>query len=323
MTYLVQSVAAITDIPTNLVAFAVARGWSSGGAGNIVNPVTGQSYTIFVTGLHTISISAAGTGIVASLRVPYLLGAYPGSPVVSLPSQMHQFGNNAAYVAPDSEPYIACVIECGYNQYRHMYIGSIVKAGDFTNGDVFSTNNFVEQTTSSAELNISYLDKRNRFLFGAYTTNAKAGGGARITHADNAVTWRDFVVSTTFSGNGDVGPLLDGTDVFGGNRDGCNDGFVYRGHADYGAAQILTPINLYCSKADLDANYRIVPLGHVSGARLVDMKNLSPGQQVLIGADTWRVFPEFTKSTSPTFSHSANAFWTAETSYNFGIAYRE
>lgn len=323
MTYLVQSVAAISDIPANIVAFAVARGWTSGGAGNIVNPVTGQSYTITTSGSATLSIAAAGTGIVAALRVPYLLGTYPASPVISLPSQIHLFGNNAAYVAPDSEPYISCVIECGYNQYRHIYIGSIVKAGDFTNGDLFSTNNFVEQTTGSAELNVSYISTRNRFLFGAYNTNAKAGGGARISHASNAVPWRDFVVSTTFNGVGDVGPLLDGTDIFGGNRDGCNDGFVYRGHSDYGAAQILTPVNLYCSKADLDANYRIVPLGHASGVRLVDMKNLSPGQQITIGATTWRVFPEFTKSASQVFSHALNIFWAAETSNNLGLAYRE
>lgn len=323
MTYLVQAVAAISDIPANIVAFAVARGWTSGGAGNIVNPSTGQSFTITTTGLATLSIAAAGTAIIASLRVPYLAGVYPASPVISLPSQIHMFGNNSPYTSPDSQPYISCIIECGYNQYRHIYIGSIVRAGDYTNGDLFSVNNFYEQLSGSAESNVSYLNTINRFLFGAYTINAKAGGGARISHADNPITWRDFVCLTTLQGNNDVGPTLDGTEIFGGNRDGCNDGLVYRGHADYGAAQVLTPVNLYASKADLDANYRIIPLGHASGVRLVDMKNLSPGQQITIGADSWRVFPEFSKSASLTFSHALNVFWAAETSYNLGLAYRE
>ncbi len=317
MTYLVQSVATLSDVVTNLVAFAVARGWTSGGAGNIVHPTTGQSYDL-TTGTNTLTVTATASGVSASFRLPYLLGVHPASPVVSLPSQIHLFGNNAAYTAPDSEAFVACVVECGYNQYRHIYIGALVKAGDYTNGDLFSTNNFYEGQSSS-DRDIYYYEAGHRYLFGAHTNNLKAGGGARITHVDNPVTWRDFVCSVGTDNEED----LDGTEIFGGNNDGTNDGLVYRGHAEYGAAQVLVPVNLYVPKGDLGVDYRFIPVGHASGVRLVDMKNLSPGQQITIGADAWRVFPEFTKSATTLISRAVNVWWPAESSYNLGLAYRE
>lgn len=320
MTYAVQAVATVGDVVTSIVAFAVARGWTSGGAGNIVNPVTGQSYDL-TTGTNTLTVTATGSGVSASFRLPYLLGVYTATPIVSLPSQVHLFGNNSPYSAPDSVPYISCVVECGYNQYRHIYIGSIVRAGDYTNGDVFSTNNFYE-AGSGTPTSVSYSYTGHRYLFGAHTANAKAGGGAKITHVDNADTWREFSCLLETS-TLDAPERFLGTEVFGGNNDGTNDGFLYRAHAEYGAAQILVPINLYVSKASLGSDYRIRPVGHVSGARLVDMQNLAPGQQISIGSDNWRVFPEFTKSATLTITRASGQWWPAESSYNLGLAYRE
>jgi hypothetical protein len=321
MTYSIQSVSALSDIPAAVVAFAVARGWGSGGAANIVHPITGQSYTMSISG-DRFTISASG-GKDATFRLPYTLGTYPSGPVVSLPSQLHMFGNNSPYTSPDSEPYLAFVVECGYNLYRHFYVGSLVRAGDYTDGDLLACNNFYEGE-SSFLTSVSYLYEGHRFLFGGYSSNAQNGGGAKITHVDNPITWREFDCpmdggsSANYTEN-----QLDGSEIFGGNRDGTNDGFVYRGHADYGAAQILIPVNLYVSKGDLGLNYRIIPVGHASGVRLVDMKNLSPGQQVSIGSDDWRVFPEFSKSATTTITRSSGAWWPAESSYNLGLAYRE
>lgn len=322
MTYTVQSVAALSDIPAAISTFSTARGWASGGAGNIVHPITGQSYNITTSG-NFLTVTAVGSGLTSVFRLPYLNGAYPSSPVVSLPSQVHLLGNNSPYVSPDSEPYIACIVECGYNQYRHIYIGSLVKAGAFTDGDLFSTNNFYEAENATIT-SILYNGDRNRFLFGGYTQNNRPGGGAKISHASNLVTWRDFVLPLDGAGSTNHSEFkMDGTEIFGGNGDGTNDGFVYRGHADYGAAQVLVPANLYVSKGNLGAAFRFIPVGHASGVRLIDLKNLSPGQQVTIGSDQWRVFPEFTKSALTSISRASGVWFPQESSHNLGLAYKE
>lgn len=318
MTYSVVAVASVTDIPAAISTFAVARGWSSSGAGVITNPVTGRTYTITAdSGTNTVTIAASGTGITAGTKMPYL-GTV--TPVALTPTQLHLFGNNAAYVSPDTEPFIACVIECGFNHYRHLYMGGIVKAGAFTDGDLFSSNNFSEYFTSVSSVDIN--SSKHRTLFRGYCNAARAGGGALITHADNATPWRDFAGPIdSFPG---FEEFMDGTEIYGGNMDGVNDGRVFRGHINFGSAQLLVPVSLYVSKGNDGADYRFVPVGHASGVRLVDMKDLTPGQQCLIASTAWRVFPEFSKASGRTATKSSSgAWWQSETSQYLGLAYRE
>jgi hypothetical protein len=316
MTYTIEPVSNITEIPALISDFAVARGWSSSGDGIITHPLTGRTYTI-TAGSRLVTVACTGTSITAVAKMPYV-GA--GSPVEYDPTQVHIFGNNSPYDSPDTEPFIAFVVECGYNRYRHFYIGSIVKAGNYTDGDLFSCNNHSEYFTSVSTLDIT--SSRQRYMFRGYCNATRAGGGARIVHAANATTWRDF--AGPIDGGDPFEETMDGTEVYGGNMDGVNDGRVYRGSVNFGAAQLLVPVSLYVSKGDLGADYRFIPVGHASGVRLVDMVNLTPGQQCMIGGDAWRVFPEFRKSTARTVSKVTSPdHWSEETSYYLGLAYRE
>ena len=316
MTYSVVPVSNITDIPVAISNFAVGRGWSSSGGGVITNPVSGQTYTV-TAGSGLVTAAATGTAVVAAAKRPFV-----GPDVIGVgyePTQVHLFGNNSPYASPDSEPYIVCVIEFEYNRYRHFYFGGIVKAGGYTHGDLFSCNNHSEFFSSVTSLN--FESSRQRNLFRGFCNGTRQGGAAKITHVNNANTWREF--SGPISTCPGFQTVMDGTEIYGGNCDGINDGRVYRGSVNFGSAQLLVPVSLYMSKGNLGVNYRFIPVGHVSGARLVDMFNLTPGQQCLIGGTAWRVFPEFRKSTARTVSKVGTDHWSEETSHFCGLAYKE
>lgn len=317
MTYTVFPVSDITEIPALISTFAVSRGWSSSGSGVITNPVTGRVYTI-TAGSRLVTVACSGTSITATAKMPFVGPASPG--VAYDPTQIHVFGNNSPYSAPDTQPFIAFVVECGYNRYRHFYIGGIVKAGAYTDGDLFSCNNMSEYLSLASSVDIA--NSKQRYMFRGHCDATRDGGGARIVHADNPVSWRDFSgpVDTGFNG---FETQMDGTEIYGGNMDGVNDGRVYRGAINFAAAQLLVPVNLYVSKGDLGVDYRFIPVGHASGIRLVNMDSLTPGQQCVIGLNHWRVFPEFRKSSSRTATRIGGDHWSEETSYNLGLAYRE
>lgn len=323
MTYTVTTVAGVADIPKAITDFAALRGWTTT-ADSVTNPVTGLKTTITTLNTDEVFLTPTG-GPKSRTRMPWLNGSYQ-SPDISIPTRVHLFGNNSPYAAPDSEPFIACVVECGFNQYRHLYIGGLVKAGAYTDGDVVAANTF-----NPYHNEYLYHHHGNKLLFRAYTNvYGNEPGGVKVTHAGNPTyPWRTFKSAVDGSGNGRMTSMT-GEEVFGGNGDGVNDGEVFHGHADYAAGQVLVPVNLYCPNGNDGVDYRIRPLGHVSGARLVDMKNLEPGQQITISSDAWRVFPELSKRVekSAPFPGTAGTstvpyYWPFETSYNYGLAYRE
>ena len=54
---------------------------------------------------------------------------------------------------------------------------------------------------------------------------------------------------------------------------------------------VMTPINVSVVRSDL--NYH--PLGVVHGIRYLDMTNYQPGDEFVLGSDTWKVFPIYNK----------------------------
>jgi hypothetical protein len=317
MTYDLQAVTSWADVLAEIVTFANARGWTTT-ANTIQNPSTGLVTTLSTTA-DRITLAPAG-GIQSRCRRPWLNGTYPGSPVALNPVQCHLFGNNSPYSAPDTEPYVAAVVGFGFNAYRHIYIGTLVAAGAYTDGDVVCCNDFSLQGSSPGD--IYPTSERLRYLFGAYNRHedgATYAGGAKITHVDNATTWRTFYKPNTSN----FMQSLTGSEVFGGNRDGVADGMVYRAHADFASGQLMVPVNLYCSDGNDGSNYRIRPLGHVSGVRLIDMENMAPEQQFSISADDWRAFPEFSKRADTFLDWTGASYFPYESSGYFGLAYRE
>lgn len=336
MAYAVNVITDIDQIPAELAAFASARGWTVVGT-TITRPGGGLSFEITtakylpadppVSKQQLIITDTATPTQRAWTSLPQLDGTDLDNPVILTPTKIHMFGNDTPY---DPAPYIAFVIECGYNHYRHGYIGNMVKYGSYTGGEVISLNYF-SQGFIGPDGSITFDSLDHRYGFSA-RNNAGAGtgpvgldsGGANIVHVDNINTWRKFDGPTTPIALND----LLGDELFGGNQDTVNSGLVRRGFSDFAGAGVLVTPLLFCSNGADGVDYRIRPLGFPAGVRLINMQDISPGDQIAVGTRQWRCFPEFQKNDATTVYRggagtSTGFWWEDETSYLVGLAYPE
>ena len=182
--YSTQTATDIEDIPALIRAFAADRGWTVNGDA-ITRPGGGIAWTISAEkqsfGYHIIRVYQDGLTGSAERHtftcLPRLRGT-SGNPQVLTPSKVHLFGNEDPFDGPDSEPFIVCVIECGYNHYRHVYIGGVVKFGDFTGGDCICMN-FVNQYYWGGSPTNSWSSDWSKFMFSAkHSANNNSGSYA-------------------------------------------------------------------------------------------------------------------------------------------------
>jgi hypothetical protein len=335
MAYSEQVATAITDIPALIAAFANTRGWTVAGT-TLTSPSGTRSFeiTASIGGTNNRDHRIFITDTVTATRrawtdLPWVDGT-DGNPTVLTPTKVHLFGNDTPY-APAA--FIACVIECGYNNYRHLYIGEMVKVGNYTGGEVICANYFNKSYTGFTGGSYDWYSTANKFLFSAHhnagngPTGADAGG-INMVHADNDVPYRYFDGPAGLN----AGTSMTGVEVFGGIMDSINSGLVYHGLSDYAGAAILTPFNLFVPDSDnVGSNLRIRPVGYPAGPRMVNMESLEPGETIDVGGDNWKVFPEFRKSfetlikygTSRDDGGAGGYYPVRESSYLVGIAYPE
>lgn len=340
MAYSEQTATSILDVPALIAAFAQARGWSRSGT-TITRPGGGRSFeiTATITGTnnrqHRLFITnTAQPTHKAWCQLPWVDGV-SGNPFILTPTKVHLFGNDDPW---DEAPWIAAVIECGYNHYRHVYIGNVAKIGNFTGGEIIAANTF-NWGYSGSSGSASYNSDNNHYLMSANygpdgqhtggTPTGIAAGGIYVDHAENANPYR------VFDGPAGTDARLNMTNgmAFGGARDSINSGLVYRGVSDFAGSNILVPINLFAPDSinfsGTDARFR--PLGYAAGVRMIDMRGIEPGQSIQVGNEDWRVFPEFSKRTAQSVGYGTSRpdggaggyYWQYETSYMLGLAYPE
>lgn len=321
MAYSEQVATTNSEIPPLIAAFASARGWTVSGT-QITRPGGGLPISISAVDSDKISISAIGGGG-GTIKFPYRNGPSEGSPLIVQPTKIHLFGNETPW---DEEPWIAVVVECGYNAYRHIYIGNMEKVGNYTGGEVIGTNGFREDYRYHSGGNISYNSDDLRYLFSAYHVEFTDNdcGGVNIVHADNATNWR------VFNGPANSSPKDDftGDEVLGGAMDSISSGLLHKGISDYAGSNILIPFNLYaCDSVGIQDDVRFRPIGYPPGVRMINMQGLDPGQSIQVGNVNWRVFPEFSKrnnTTVPYGTSNPDGYYPPyETSFMLGLAYPE
>ena len=145
----------------------------------------------------------------------------------------------------------------------------------------------------------------------------RQSGGVHAVHANNANSWR-----RSFAAAHDLIEFLD-TEVYGGFKDDINDGFVAFGISPFAGSSILTPINLYAPR-NPGVGVGFAPMGRPAGVRMVNMRDLNPGSQIVVGAVNWRVFPAFSKNASVNPGNpTAGNYPTFESSHYVGYAYPE
>lgn len=336
--YSQYTITALTDVPALVKAFADARGWTTGGTSaspEFLRPGGTRTFKMAVSvvgAAHNISlfnkdIPAHKT----STDMPRLNG-YEGTPgvptsilpTVMLPTKLHLLGNDLSGGKP---LFIAIIIECGFNLYRHLYLGNMVKMGNYTGGEVISSNHSRFSNSSSVfTMNWAAYTSRRLLFGGNHSLAVDDFGGVYVDHADNPTTFRRF----RFTNPGSQ-VQVDGLEVIGGNGDGMNDELVGRAKATFAGTSLLVPCNLYIGRATGRADGRLSAIGQPSGARLFNMQGVDPGSQVDIGGKLWRCFPELAKNEVENIPQGRNSdgsvntarYAAHESSFMAGLAYAE
>lgn len=320
MAYTESAISAITDAPALIRSFASSAGWTVDGSGNITRPGGGQSFSVGANynGPNNQNgdlyfIRNDDTTKIAYARGPRLNGVSANAPFVPAPTKLHCIGGTVP------EAYLGVVVEYGFNLYRHLYLGNMVKLGSYTGGEVFSANNHYDWGVSFNYSFDAYIENNMRYLFSANNLEGvNFAGGVHVVHADNPVPWRSF------SGLAGLQPATFPANwmVLGGLKDSVNDHYTNYASSTFSGAAILVPINLWCPKTNSGGATLYAPIGHPAGVRMLRMDGLTPGQSVEVGNKIWRIFPEFRKLETSFIPRGT--FWNAyESSGVFGLAYLE
>jgi hypothetical protein len=331
MAYQQTNIVAVTDIPDIVATFAQANGWvvntATAGAPVFTHPSLAGALPMRLTATiggtnnqnHDVIWEEANVSVSTSkavCRSPKLAGS-SNNPTVPSPTNLHLF------VSLTPEPFIAGVIEYGFNLDRHFYFGYLCKAGVFDGGEVIC--GMAGPGAIFTNSDISYTDESSfKFLFEArHDSNILAdadSGGVHVDHPNNPNPWRVINATDAPSPFGNFA----GDEIIGGFGDGINDGYLARGNSSYAGSAILSPINMYMSKP-ITGDTLFTPVGSPAGVANVNMRDLEPGQQVTIGSDTWRVFPAAAKDARTVMSGNvANGYYRDyETSFYVGHAYLE
>lgn len=315
MAYSQVSVSAITDIPAAVATFAAANGWTVSGQNykygsgvefTLSATISGYDHELKWTATSDVRVTSA-----AKIRSPKLNGT-ASVPSVSIPSSVHLFTSSTP------APFLAIVVEYGFNSYRHLYLGYLQKHGSFTGGEVLGATHF-PASSSAPRYPITYRDDDVQYLFGARSRafdNANQGG-VLVDHASNATKWRRFYGPTGIN----TITNFAGTEAVGGFKDDINDGYIARGRSTYAGINLLTPINLYAAQGS-GGSVAFIPVGAPAGIRAVNMTDIDPKSSITITTDDWMCFPAISKA-ADSVAKSTSGWGAGETSAMVGYAYRK
>ncbi|MBK3745245.1 hypothetical protein G3A39_39360 [Paraburkholderia aspalathi] len=335
MAYAEYSISSVTDIPQLVEDFARTVGWWVGTGAILRHPdyegngPGGLRFQLSasVSGIdHRITWKCQDTGFENSqafTRSPVLANpANTAQAVVQIPSKLFLISRL------DPEPYIAIVIEYGYNLYRHLYFGFAEKVGDYQGGEIVSGCNGWQSTYGTGTSGVRWdLRSWTSQLFNGVQSNTTRNnsGGIHIQHADNAQPWRRFspVRLPNISAAEDLTLLFDGSECIGGYGDSFNDPYVSKGKNAVAGASVLTPINLMSTQM-VTGDVRFIPVGIPAGVRMINIQELESQAISDVGGENWYSFAAFAKRNDLfTRKEATLTRWpNTESSYFLGYAYR-
>jgi len=203
----------------------------------------------------------------------------------------HFFENDA------SPAYVHVVVEVITDQFVHFGFGEIEKVGDWTGGEYVygqKHSSTTGLTTSSSWLLDGGLDNSSTDEQFAATLHMEGLPGMGVSEKWGQVWGSTVGQPNDTAGNAKVivqggyrgGPIAHSFGVFGGSN---TSGLI----PSY-------PIGVWYRDI---ANNRAYFLGFQADVRATNMKNFAPGEEVVIGSDTWVFFPASIRTLDPiTFS---------------------
>lgn len=332
MAYAVHAITSITEIPALWAAFAASAGFivdnSVPSAPTIKHPgyAGGLPFRMqtSISGLnHDIRVdSATVVTNVSVTRSPILNPTLTtGGAAAVLPTKVHFIGDTTG------EPFLATVVEYGFNLYRHVYVGYMEKSSSYSGGEVISGSNFAPTELGSGVQSTVYNAARSIYQPPFCVSTNLEAGGVRVVHANSPAAWRRFwATGTTSSATiSTFASTSRGVTVLGGWRDNVNTGYANSGQSNFSSSAILSPVNLLITK-DNSGKTVFQQIGRVSGARMVNVRNIEPGAQVAVGSKNWIVFPCISKRSDPTYQQASPAsgsrYPNINNSSHEGMAYR-
>lgn len=173
--------------------------------------------------------------------------------------------------------YMHVVVSPSAGIYMHFSFGVLNKAGAY-NGGSYVTGGFWDPAGNFPYVS-EYQYNRGAFDCHSYTT------GMEINFKDQGTHW---YTAQDYSGAGAPQTGPNGEQIcFGGCRYGAyHEHFLDNPNTSTGLA-ILLPMPFYAKVAA----GRYLPLGNPKDVRGINMVNYSPQDEIVIGSDTWKVFP--------------------------------
>ena len=306
MAYEFHNITAITDVPALVGSFAQSIGWEA----DLSTPT--QPIISRPQGHDSNSGSNSASPLSDAIRWRITAIAAGSNHVLSAEAYEETLGvitttinSRARFLAPsltsgiqtphtvylvgsmNPEPYLGIIVEYPGQIFPHMYIGNMEKIGNYEGGEVVSATDGPANSTANL---ISYTSYDHmKYLFQSKSNRQAFAdcGGVYVDHPSNATKWRRFRgVDTSTNPHQSMPTGI----ALGGFLDSINDGYLARARSPFAGQSVLVPINLYANENIVgDAIYR--PIGRPAGIRMVNMQDLQPGQEIIVGGKLFRCFP--------------------------------
>jgi len=301
------------DLLAKLHSFAVAQGWT------VNNYVAGTAYDTVLQ----ISSGSCFANIVSDARTEwaYYFGVNQYGPHKTIRMKLstaydgakawwdqpsthsvdmianHMIGPFPSYHLFGNSQYLHLVVERTSGEFDHIVIGEIDKTATFTGGAYGAISWWTHQVTRIDDPYQGYhtlpFDGNNNQA-GAERTN--------ILFPYDGQTWRELADNHTVGGRGT--PLFRGSYMM--------EPLIANAPNDTNGLTPLLPIPVIAERP----SSRWAPLGFVPDMRLLNIKNLQPGDSVFLGPDEWVVFPAKAKKEPSLRDGKPNSGW-------YGYAYKK
>jgi hypothetical protein len=216
-------------------------------------------------------------------------------------------------------------IRYGFNQYRHVYMGTLHSIGNVGFVDVIGGSNSGYRYGGRSEPSYFKGSEGLRPIFMYINSSdyyedrleVNRRGGVYVVHSDLTQAVKPFKDSEIVS-------VSDWPDHF----------TLCRYHLSSGVDElcslppvpggsVLIPYPMYVIEGQ-EENLKIYPLGTVKGVRYVNLNNLNPEEERVVGVNNWKMFPELSKQSQHKWEKKDenNYVFPFSYSYETGVAVR-
>jgi hypothetical protein len=207
-------------------------------------------------------------------------------------------GTNNYYIFQNGDVVVVAA-EISTGRYMYLSFGCMTKSGAYTGGQFYaaSVNSYYPSIYFMYLSGTDRYEYRTQFFanvvstynqaFGVYL-NVESDAGWRHCGREDCAT-PDTSEHSFYVYLGGQAPYTKA-----GNQWRANvNNFIYaRGPNHFNGVAVLAPIYTFCKRANLRYAY----LGYPEGVRCINITEYNPGDEIIIGSDTWTVLPAFAKT---------------------------